>query len=254
MGSLGETLRQARLDRGVSLTDAEHETRVRRRYLESLENEDYSVLPAQVYTRGYIRTYARYLGLDPEATLDLYSPGRTREERSAIRPATPRLSGGRPVSLQIFLWLAGGLVVVLCGAYLWTQYTYFKESVGGADTITRVPIASAQPVATVSPSPQVPGQPVSLGLPGSPGPASPTPERGIVLELRTTDRTWMEVWVDGTSQLQTTLPAGSTRSFTANSQVRIRVGNAGAVQASVNGESQGALGERNQVKEFVWDR
>jgi hypothetical protein len=64
----------------------------------------------------------------------------------------------------------------------------------------------------------------------------------------------MEVWVDGTSQLQTTLPAGSTRSFTANSQVRIRVGNAGAVQASVNGESQGALGERNQVKEIVWDR
>jgi cytoskeleton protein RodZ len=254
MGSLGETLRQARLDRGVSLTDAENETRVRRRYLESLENEDYSALPAQVYTRGYIRTYARYLGLDPEATLDLYSPGRTREERSAIRPATPRLSGGQPVSLQIFLWLAGGLLLVFCGAYLWTQYNSFKDSVSSADPTLRAPIASAEPVATVGPSPQIPGQSVSAGPVGSPAPASPTPERGIVLDLRTTDRTWMEVWVDGTSQLQTTLPAGSTRSFTANSQVRIRVGNAGAVQASVNGESQGALGERNQVKEIVWDR
>ncbi len=254
MGSLGETLRQARLDRGVSLTDAEDETRVRRRYLESLENEDYSALPAQVYTRGYIRTYARYLGLDPEATLDLYSPGRTREERSAIRPATPRLSGGQPVSLQIFLWLAGGLLVVFCGAYLWTQYNSFRESVSGPDTTARVPVASAEPVATIAPSPQIPGQPVSVGPLASPRPASPTPERGIVLEFRTTDRTWLVVWVDGTSQLQTTLPAGSTRSFSANNQVRIRVGNAGAVQASINGESQGALGERNQVKEFVWDR
>jgi cytoskeletal protein RodZ len=254
MGALGDSLRQARLDRGVSLADAEEETRIRRRYLESLENEDFSTLPAQVYTRGYIRTYARYLGLDPEATLDLYSPGRVREERTAIRAATPQLSGGRPISMQIFLWVGGLVLVVLTLAYLVAQYKTFVDSAnapeGGAQTVT----ATVKSLPSSSPTSSVSGQPVSSGVPGAPRTGSPTPDRGIVLEFRTTDRTWMEVWVDGTSQLQTTLPAGSTRSFTANNQVRIRVGNAAAVQASVNGESQGALGDRNQVKEFVWER
>src|SRR5439155_22320904 len=55
MGSLGETLRQARLDRGASLVDAAQETRIPRRYLEAREPEDYASLPARVCTRGRIR-------------------------------------------------------------------------------------------------------------------------------------------------------------------------------------------------------
>src|SRR6266516_6761141 len=105
MGSLGETLRQARLDRGASLVDAERDTRVRRKYLEALEAEDYASLPALVHTRGFIRVYARYLGLDPDATLDLFGPGRVREERPALRPATPRLSAGRPAAIRLFMVL-----------------------------------------------------------------------------------------------------------------------------------------------------
>src|SRR3954447_18198618 len=64
MGSIGETLRQARIDKGVSIADAERATYIRRRYLEALEADDYAALPASVYTRGFIRTYAEYLGLD----------------------------------------------------------------------------------------------------------------------------------------------------------------------------------------------
>ena len=49
-------------DTSPSLSDAERETRINRRYLEALENEDDSKMPAAVYTRGFIRTYAQYLG------------------------------------------------------------------------------------------------------------------------------------------------------------------------------------------------
>jgi cytoskeletal protein RodZ len=62
---LGEWLRATRLRRGFSLAEIERDTRINRLYLEALEEEHYDVLPAPVYTRGFLRSYARILGLDP---------------------------------------------------------------------------------------------------------------------------------------------------------------------------------------------
>jgi cytoskeleton protein RodZ len=254
MGSLGEMLRQARLDRGASLADVEQETHIRRKYLEALEAEDYAALPAQVYTRGFIRTYARFVGLDPESTLDLFSSGRAREERPALRSATPQLSSGRPVSIRILMGFVGAVLVGLLLTYLYTQYNSFIESLpdGQAPSASRagtsVPTRSAaagSPVAlTPVPSPTQ-----------APAPAAqPTPDRGIAVEARVNERTWMEVWVDGTSQLQSTLQTGAVQNFTATQSIKMRVGNAGGVEVTVNGEPKGALGDRHQVKEFVWER
>jgi cytoskeletal protein RodZ len=75
MAPLGETLQRARLARGVTLEEAERTTRISRRYLEALENENFGLLPAPVYARGFLRTYARYLGLEPAALLPLFPVG-----------------------------------------------------------------------------------------------------------------------------------------------------------------------------------
>jgi cytoskeletal protein RodZ len=257
MGSLGETLRQARLDRGVSLLDAEQETHIRRRYLEALEMEDYAVLPATVYARGFVRTYARYLGLDPEATLDLYVPGRSREDhRAQLRPATPQMQTSRPIPTTALMVVSGVVLLGLLLAYIWVQLSTFNESQSDTGRATQVPgrpaaVASAVPGAAVASPGSVAAKP---SPPANTPLVQPPPERGIVLEARVTDRTWMEVWVDGTQQLQTTLQGGTSRTFAANQSIRMRVGNAGAVQVTVNGASQGTLGDRNQVKELVWER
>lgn len=260
MGSLGETLRQARLDRGASLVDAEDETHIRRKYLEALEAEDYASLPALVYTRGFIRNYARYLGLDPERTLDLYLPGRWREERPVLRPATPQMSIARPISMQVFLVATGLVLAGLLLAYLWAQYNSFVESLSQSDqsAVARAVVATpTRPIVAGSPSPAAAGPspaPAAPAPPAQPAGPAPTPERGVVVEATITDRTWMEVWVDGVSQLQSTLQAGANRRFTANQSIRMRVGNAGGVEVTVNDERRGTLGERHQVKEFVWER
>src|SRR5215208_733459 len=101
MGALGERFRQARLDRHVSLQDAQRETRIHRRFLEALENEDISALPATVYARGFIRTYATYLGLDPEPMVDLFHSMRGRDEPPQIVSATARINNPRPISTRI---------------------------------------------------------------------------------------------------------------------------------------------------------
>ncbi|TMK74408.1 MAG: hypothetical protein E6G49_03875 [Actinobacteria bacterium] len=87
---IGEVLRstRARLDRDIYT--AERETKIGRKYLEALENEDWDVLPAPAYVKGFLRTYAGYLGLDADALVDEY---RRTIERS---PAAEQPSSAPP--------------------------------------------------------------------------------------------------------------------------------------------------------------
>ncbi len=78
---LGQALREARLTRGLTLEDAQRATRIARRYLEALEQEAFDVLPAPVFARGFLRSYAQYLGLDP-TTLIAGFPGEPRPPES----------------------------------------------------------------------------------------------------------------------------------------------------------------------------
>jgi transcriptional regulator with XRE-family HTH domain len=76
---LGETLQRARQARGLTLEEVERDTRISCRYLQALENENFGLLPAPVYARGFLRTYARYLGLEPANLLPLFPVGYVEE-------------------------------------------------------------------------------------------------------------------------------------------------------------------------------
>ena len=84
MPTLGETLREARNAKKAKLTQVETETRIERARLEALEADRLGDLPDDVYTKGAIRNYALYLGLDPNHVLDLY-----REARPAAVATRP---------------------------------------------------------------------------------------------------------------------------------------------------------------------
>ena len=75
---LGEAFRNERTRRGVSLGDAERTTRINRLYLEAIEEGRLETLPAPVYTRGFVRLYARFLGLDPDAAVAMIPDGLPR--------------------------------------------------------------------------------------------------------------------------------------------------------------------------------
>ena len=72
MNELGEWLTRAREARGLTLHDAERDTRISRRYLQALESGELDVIPAPVYARGFLRSYAQYLGLDPQEAMARY--------------------------------------------------------------------------------------------------------------------------------------------------------------------------------------
>src|SRR3990170_6808885 len=106
---LGETLQRARQARGITVEDAERATRIPRRYLEALEQENFSILPAPVYARGFLRSYAGYLGLNPADLLPFFPVGHVEEPQleplpEVKQPHTWNMSG-------IFAIAAVGLLI-----------------------------------------------------------------------------------------------------------------------------------------------
>ncbi|MEO8540733.1 MAG: helix-turn-helix domain-containing protein [bacterium] len=102
MGELGSLLTRAREARGLTLEDAERDTRISRRYLQALEGEQFEVIPAPVYARGFLRSYSQYLGLDPSEALSMF-PREDDPEYQRVAEATtppPRASREAPVSPQ----------------------------------------------------------------------------------------------------------------------------------------------------------
>jgi cytoskeletal protein RodZ len=112
------------------LADVESITRIRQKWLEALENGEYSKLPRGAVARGFLRTYAAYLGLDSQAVLDLYSDeSGDRGDRVAMaEPGKPRLIDYRPLEVELIddqadnrwiAWLVALLFVVALAAGAW---------------------------------------------------------------------------------------------------------------------------------------
>jgi cytoskeleton protein RodZ len=132
---LGEVLRTAREGKGVDLARVERDTKIRERYLSALERGEYRDLPGPVYTKGFLRNYAAYLGLDPEYLIDLYriESGAAAGERPARTASPPRPLTARrtrafvvtpgAVVAAILTILVGGFV-----AYLGFEFVNFART------------------------------------------------------------------------------------------------------------------------------
>lgn len=116
MSPLGETLRRARLSKGITIEDAERVTRIPRKYLEALEVENYGILPAPVYARGFLRSYAGYLGLDPGELLPFFPVGHVEEPKLENLPEVRQTRSYNPSSV-IALGIVGFLIVLVILLY-----------------------------------------------------------------------------------------------------------------------------------------
>ena len=122
---IGRALRSARLLLGKTLEEASRETRVRSDYLEALEREDFERLRGDVYVRGFLRSYARYLGLSPDKVVDAYERlyGRPRpapapvEQAPGVGPTEAViLTGGGQRPSWLLAALAAGIVLAAAAA------------------------------------------------------------------------------------------------------------------------------------------
>jgi cytoskeleton protein RodZ len=111
---IGNSLRETRLRQGLELTDAELATKVRSKYLRALEEEQFELLPAQTYVKGFLRTYAEWLGLDGQLYVDEYNSRYVTGDDEV--PYRPRRSSGarsrRRTDSNAVLYALTGIAVV----------------------------------------------------------------------------------------------------------------------------------------------
>ena len=159
MSPLGETLRRARLAKGITFEDAERVTRIPRKYLEALEQENFGILPAPVYARGFLRSYAGYLGLDPGELLPFFPVGHVEEPKleplpEVKQPRTWSMSGVIAVAVV-------GLLILLVVAL----YSVGREESSGSLLREETGVGGEQgPDVIVPPQGQAPGAEVGPAL------------------------------------------------------------------------------------------
>ena len=234
--TLGGILAEARQAKGVTLEQAASATRVRLHVLTALEEDRAAELPAPVYARGYLRTYASYLEIDPERLLEAYEASRTRQSGSlAIRPlssltASPNLVLTAP---------AAGAVGLVLLVFAFTGYVY--KELDSVRTSPPAPRVAATALATPTASP-------------SPSPLAPTPAAAVAtVQVSVTDTVWIDVAVDGKPQFADAgriLQPGATLSFS-GSRVKVTTGKGVATLISVNGRDFGAMGNGVITREYT---
>ena len=152
MFEIGNSLREARLRQTLDFPEIEQATKIRAKYLRALEDEQFDVLPAQTYVKGFLRSYAEYLGLDGQLYVDEYnSRFVVGEEESPSRPrrsAPPPSRGVQVQSRVVLLTLLGIASVTALVIVAWTRgEPQKKEPVGLGSAPTQTSAVAKPPAA-----------------------------------------------------------------------------------------------------------
>ena len=222
--SIGEKLRSAREAQGKTIQEASAATRIKSSYLEALEAERFGEMGGNVYAKGFLRSYAGYLGLDPNPLLDEYRAQERPE--GPVFERTPRALSGlglersrRTPSIWMVVAIVGVSIVLV--ASLWSL---LKPPRSGSQA---PPGAAAPPVASTT---------TTIHAATSTTQAKP---KGVTVVLRYLDRSWTRVTTDGKVSFEGIPGASERRTFKANRSLELMLGAPSVVELTVNGKSLG---------------
>jgi cytoskeletal protein RodZ len=264
VSQLGEMLKAARENKGISLEEAERVTHIRKHLLEALEENKTKVFPSPVIARGLIRNYARYLDLDPIEALTLYDgKGIVPVKGQRLTPEGIEFMNLSMAPRSIINWellvsLAIVLVVMGGGGYLAYDFMANGEFIQAEVIIatpTRTPRAAgitedaAILLPTTTPLPTDTPTPI-------PPTDTPTPivYSGVTVELVIQQPSWVQISADDVKVFEGILQVGDRPNWTGQRRVAIRAGNGGGIEVIVNGVSRGLMGAEGQVVDQIWEK
>ena len=262
--TVGAYLSQERKRKEISLVDVSKVTRIAVQYLEALEKDEFQSLPASIFVRGFLRTYAVHLGLDPKEVLRIYEA-----QMSSLDEPEMEWAASRNKAAPLVKYIST-LFIIALGVGI-AFFLFIKESpVPPSSSPARAPetIQPETPLAKVSPSESPPVQdkepPKTLEAKKpekSPeGLSAVVPvkaegekkkERRHVLKVQATEMTWLRIQSDDLPDVEALLQPTETATWTARRKFNITVGNAGGVAISFNGKPLGGLGASGQVVQLI---
>jgi cytoskeletal protein RodZ len=282
----GSSLRHARERCGVSLREISNATKISLPALEALERNDVSHLPGGIFSRAFVRAYAREVGLDPEEAVKGFIasfPGQDLVDvdtplRSAAR-SDVRVDLESGVMRAVGRTLTAVAAIALIVGYLawsgrlasWRGGTTSPQPPTSATIPAAVPATPAPPdlpmEETVAVKPaeppgaaliagQAPAAAASVPAEEAPAPAAapdavPPPEGTLRLTLATTGRCWVSLRSDGIHVFAGTMEAGDERTVDAKGRISLTVGDAGVFSYAINGLPARPMGTSGEVVTVV---
>ncbi len=242
MIEIGNTLREARTRQGLTIHDAEEATKIRTRYLQALEQEDYEVIPGSTFVMGFMRTYASYLGLDADALVEeyisRYDPGFLDAHRIPPTKLRSRRSSALGRRSNYVLVAIVALVIILLLA--WIGWGNRRNSPATMEATTAVTTTQSGRSVTTGGSSSGQGVTTSLTSAESASGTAATGELTVVVKAQN-DRCYLIVREDsaaGKTLYAQTLDENETVSFTAAKVLWMNIANPSALVMEINGRQQ----------------
>ena len=266
---VGDTLRQAREKQGLTIADVAGETSIREAYLEAIEKGNYDELPGDVYAKGFIRNYSKFLQIDGDALLQEYNaerkivtvvqpadvpqaqepvkPKKSIFGRSKVKEISPQepVKAPEPPKQKTNLFSSGDdyrhrlereeksgsrkFMILLAVMVVFLGGVYIAFMDDGSEDTA----SKAPAVKTEQQNKQ----------------ESEKKVEGIEIKAKLLENCWISVKVDGTVAFEGTAEKGKEFTWKGKNTVEITAGNAGGIEITENGKAIGKLGEAGQVAE-----
>jgi cytoskeletal protein RodZ len=219
MGTLGQYLRSAREARGIDLHEAAQQTRIGIAYLKALEEEDFSKLPGEVFVRGFLKNYGKYLQLEESQVMRRYGESMApKSEAGPVAEKEPPVIAHsenaqktpRSASIETFLWGAGILIALILFLFTSLPNRRHQEAKHVATPLSTEQTATA------------------------PGPVMQTGK--LYLEVVALEDTWLLVRTDSSPQKKALLKKGENLIWSADERFLLSYGSAKALKLILNGQ------------------
>jgi transcriptional regulator with XRE-family HTH domain len=243
---IGNTLRDARRARGLTLEDVEEETKIRKKYIMAMEMDQFEVLPGPIYAKAFLKNYAKFLKINLDEIMDAFKQKQSGEiaheeyekpvaEKKVTTKRVPEKNVTAKRKPPYWLYAAAVLLIaaVVVSLFYGTRGLWSNSAAVNEGEQQNTDQIAAQDNTGQQ---QVPVQDNTANITGV----------KVVLNV-ISDRCWIQVIVDGTEAFQGELAAGETRSFEGKEKIFITLGNAGAVEVLENDKSIGFLGAAGDV-------
>jgi hypothetical protein len=253
--SFGEELRRERELRQISLREVADATKINLRFLEALENNDFDTLPGGFFVRGFIKAFARHIGVNEEAMVNAYlmelgrqrgrsasapvlAPAPAQPPSADPAPAPPKPAAAHPASSAAS---PGGRGVIVGASLL----AFFGLAFLLWSTVRQMG-AGAVRTPAVSPGAETAAAPDAAAAAAPAGLLEPPPS-SLSVEIGVRRRSWVRVLCDGRELVNRTLDSGARRSFECQEEVSVSASEAQALEVRINDRPlalPGAPGER----------
>jgi cytoskeleton protein RodZ len=253
--SFGARLKQERQQRKITLDEIAASTKIGTRFLRALEEERFEQLPGGIFNKGFVRAYARHLGIDEEQAIADYlaaagpSPVEKKPE-DAAQPVVWAEQASSSTARVPWGMFAIALLIVAFGFAIWGFHSQESRQ---RDQATASPAANrAAPVpASAASTPRE--QPTMPASPASPAQTPVAAPGAFLVLVKAHGDSWLTITADGKEIMQALLAASAEKAVEARKQIVIKAGSVGALDFSFNGKKLPAQGGYDEVKTLTFD-